>query len=271
MSARSRLCLALAAAPLTLVATPLSAGVGDLLVAPTRIILDGRRGTEIILNNIGDDVATYRISVELKRMLPDGSLEMVTAPNTRETAAQAMILYAPRKVTLPPNQPQSIRINARAPQGLVDGEYRVHLLFRAIPEARPVTAPVPTQGVSFRLTPVYGVTIPVIVRIGNLSATAGIANVAKGVDGGKPVIALDLSRVGDRSTYGELRVMKPGVAEPIAVAGGIALYTEIDKRRVNIPIDARFAAQATGPVTVEYIEKTPTGNVTLASTSAVLR
>jgi len=271
MSARSLLCLALAAAPFAFVATPLNAGVGDLLVAPTRIILDGRRGTEIILNNIGDDVATYRISVELKRMNPDGTLEMVTAPTARESAAQAMILYAPRKVTLPPNQPQSIRINARAPQGLADGEYRVHLLFRAIPESRPVTAPAPTQGVSFRLTPVYGVTIPVIVRLGNLSATAAIANVAKSVDGGKPVVALDLSRLGDRSTFGELRVMKPGVAEPIAVAGGIALYTEIAKRRVTIPIDARFAAQATGPVTVEYIEKTPTGLVTLATTTAILR
>ena len=30
---------------------------------------------------------------------------------------------------------------------------------------------------SFQLTPVYGVTIPVIVRLGNLQATAGIANV----------------------------------------------------------------------------------------------
>ena len=271
MSARSRLCLAIAVAPLAFVATPLSAGVGDLLVAPTRIILDGRRGTEVILNNIGDDVATYRVSVELKRMKADGTLEMVTEPTARESAAQAMILYAPRKVTLPPNQPQSIRITARAPQGLADGEYRVHLLFRAIPESRPVTVPAPSQGVSFRLTPVYGVTIPVIVRLGNLSATAAIANVAKDVEGGKPVIALDLSRVGDRSTFGELRVMKQGVAEPIAIAGGIALYTEVDRRRVTIPIDARFAAQATGPVTVEYIERTPTGLVTLATTSAVLR
>ncbi len=234
MSARSRFLIAIAAAPLAFVAAPLEAGVGDLLVAPTRIILDGRRGTEIILNNIGDDIATYRVSVELKRMLPNGTLETVTAPSARESAAEAMILYAPRKVTLPPNQPQSIRINARAPQGLADGEYRVHLLFRAIPEARAVTAAVPTQGVSFKLTPVYGVTIPVIVRLGNLSATAGIANVAKSVDGGKPVITLDLSRLGDRSTFGEVRVTKAGVKEPIGIAGGIALYTEINKRRVNI-------------------------------------
>ncbi len=271
MFARPRAIFALAAAPLALVATPLNAGIGDLLVAPTRIILDGRRGTEIILNNIGDDVATYRITVELRRMKPDGTLEIVTAPNPRESSAQAMILYAPRKVTLPPNQPQSIRINARAPQGLADGEYRVHLLFRAIPDARPVTEPAPTQGVSFRLTPIYGVTIPVIVRLGNLSATAAIANVAKSMDAGKPVIGLDLSRLGTRSTFGEVRVTKAGVAEPIAIAGGIALYTEIDRRRVTVPVDARFAAQATGPVTIEYVEKTPTGPVTLASTSAVLR
>ena len=240
MFARSRCLFALVAAPLGLSATPLNAGVGDLLVAPTRIILDGRRGTEIILNNIGDDVATYRVTVELRRMKPDGTLETVTVPNARESAAEAMILYAPRKVTLPPNQPQSIRINARAPQGLADGEYRAHLLFRAIPDARPATAPAPAQGVSFRLTPVYGVTIPVIVRLGNLSATAGIANVSKSSEGGKPVIGLDLSRSGDRSTFGEVRVIKAGVAEPIAIAGGIALYTEIDKRRVTIPVDARF-------------------------------
>ena len=271
MFARPRTLFALAAAPFALVASPLAAGVGDLLVAPTRIILDGRRGTEIILSNIGEDVATYRVSVELRRMKPDGTFENVTVPNARESAAEAMILYAPRKVTLPPNQPQSIRINARAPQGLADGEYRAHLLFRAIPDAKPAAAPKPTTGVSFKLTPIYGVTIPVIVRLGNLTATAGIANVAKRTEAGQPVIGLDLSRAGDRSTFGEVRVMKAGIEQPIAVAGGIALYTEIEQRRVTIPIDARFAAQAVGPVTVEYVEKTPTGLVTLASTTAILR
>ena len=64
-------------APLVALATPGSAGVGDLLVAPTRIILNGGRGTEIILNNIGEETATYRISVEVKRMRADGTFEDV--------------------------------------------------------------------------------------------------------------------------------------------------------------------------------------------------
>src|SRR5690242_18388837 len=101
-----------AAAALTL-ATPAGAGVGDLLVAPTRIVLDGGRGTEIVLNNIGDEPATYRISVEFRRMTADGNLVDVTDPTPREKAAEDMIVYAPRRVTLAPNQPQSIRIAAR--------------------------------------------------------------------------------------------------------------------------------------------------------------
>ena len=69
-------------APALMFAAPAAqAGVGDLLVAPTRIVLDGRRGTEVILNNIGDDVATYRVSVELRRMTPDGRLADVAAPS----------------------------------------------------------------------------------------------------------------------------------------------------------------------------------------------
>ena len=114
---------AIAACVAMIAPSPASAGVGDLLVAPTRIVLNGSRGTEIVLSNIGDEVATYRISVELRRMKPDGTLEDVPAANDREKAAQDMILYAPRRVTIAPGQPQTIRIAARAPQGLADGEY----------------------------------------------------------------------------------------------------------------------------------------------------
>src|SRR3990170_3162351 len=160
MLTRFTKCLAVAAAllsPAVGAISPARAGIGDLLVAPTRIVLDGRRGTEIILNNIGEDEATYRVSVELRRMTTDGDLEDVSAPNAEELAAQAMILYAPRRVTLPPRQPQAIRISARAPEGLADGEYRAHLLFRAVPPPRPVTAPKEVKGIAFELIPIYGV------------------------------------------------------------------------------------------------------------------
>jgi hypothetical protein len=236
-------------------------------------VLDGRKASEIVLNNVGDEPATYRISVEFRRMTSDGDFTEVTEPNAEEKAAADMIVYAPRRVTLAPHEPQSIRIAARPPQGLPDGEYRVHLLFRAVPPPNPVAAPTaePPKGVHLRLIPIYGVTIPVIVRLGNLQATAGISNVRLEKKGGKPAVALDLSRTGSRSTFGEVRVLKPGVKDPIAINRTVAVYTEINTRHVSIAVDENYKGEIAGPVTVQYVETYDDGRQTLAESQAVLR
>lgn len=264
---------AIAAAISFVLAGPASAGIGDLLVAPTRIVLDGGRGTEIILNNIGDAPATYRISAEFRRMTREGNLEDVTEPTPQEKEAADMVIYAPRRVTLAPHEPQSIRIAARPPQGLPDGEYRVHLLFRAVPDPTPVTAAAneDAKGLKLELTPIYGVTIPVIIRLGNLKVQAGISNVELEKKDGKAAIGLDLSRSGTRSTFGEVIVLKPGIKDPIALIKGVAIYTELSTRHVIVPVNENYAGEIAGPVTVQYIETYRDGTEKIAETQAVLR
>ena len=271
---RRALAAAVAVAPLIAIASPARAGIGDLLVAPTRIVLDGRRGAEVILNNIGDEPATYRVSVQFRRMTEDGGLDDVEEPNATDKIAEDMIVYAPRRVTLAPHQPQAIRIAARPPEGLPDGEYRVHMLFRAIPAPTPIVAAAaqePVKGIHFQLTPIYGVTIPIIVRLGNLEATAGIANVHLEKKDGKPAVALDLSRSGTRSTYGEVRVLKAGVKDPIAIQKNVAIYTEITHRRVAVALSDAYKDEVAGPVTVQYVETFDDGSHVIAETQAVLR
>lgn len=260
-------CLAFAS-----VAAPALAA-GDLLVAPTRIVIDGARGTEIILNNVGTQPATYRITLELRRMMPDGRLDEVpaTTANERERATLAMISYAPRRVTLPPNQPQTIRIGARLPEGLADGEYRAHMLFRAIPDTQPAIAEGTTRpGLTIALTPIYGVTIPVIVRKGNLDASAVLSDVRIDRAGGKPSLAFRIARTGSRSVYGRIRLTRPGRAAPLYEARGIAVYAEIAAREVSLELPADVAAQAIGPVRLEYLEDNDAGGM-IAETRSVLR
>ena len=271
--ARAAAAAALFTAPLVLPFQPAGAGVGDLLVAPTRIVLNGGRSAEIILNNIGEEPATYRISAEFRRMRPDGTLEDVDQASSAEEAARDMVIFAPRRVTLAPREPQSVRIAARPPAGLADGEYRIHLLFRAIPPATPVAKPAgaPPKGLSFKLTPVYGVTIPVIVRLGNLSVKAAISNVRVEQRDGKPAVALELGRDGGRSTYGEVRVLKAGVTEPVAIARAVAVYTELGRREVVVPVNEAYKGALSGPVTVQYVETYDDGMRTIAETQAVLR
>jgi P pilus assembly chaperone PapD len=262
--ARALLCAAASLASPALAA-------GDLLVAPTRVVLDSGRGTEVILNNVGNDAATYRISLELRRMGDDGKLDEVVAGSEtdKEKATLGLISYAPRRVTLPPNQPQVIRVGARISPDLPDGEYRAHMLFRAVPDAQPVTE-TPREGLSIALTPIYGVTIPIIVRKGALQATAAISNLHLTREHDEPHLAFNLARSGSRSVYGRLRVTKAGVAKPVYEARGIAVYAEVGQRTVSLPVPAEVAAALTGPVTVQYLEDNDTGGL-IAEAKADLR
>ena len=248
---------------------------GDLLVAPTRLVLDGSRGTEVVLNNIGGVPATYRISLEVKRMTALGGLDEIDEAdaNATERAALDMISFSPRRVTLPPNQPQVIRVGVRVPEGTAAGEYRAHMLFRAVPDAAPAAADPakPATGVSIALTPIYGITIPVIVRVGDLGATASIgeARVEQTADG--PAFAFDLARTGNRSVYGDIAVTRPGVAEPLLLARGIAVYPEIGARKVSLRVPPELAEALKGPVRIRYSEDRDVGGGTIDEAERVVR
>lgn len=247
---------------------------GDLLVAPTRVVLDGRRGAEVILNNIGAEEATYRISLELRRMNDIGRLEDILPEeaNDKEKAALEIIRFAPRRVTLPPNQPQSIRVGMQGMETLPDGEYRAHMLFRAIPKTADATAEAePRNGLKINLIPVYGVTIPVIVRKGELKATAAIANATIARDNEGQTLEFALNRQGDRSVFGEVHVTRPGIAEPLLVAKGIAVYPELQSRTVSLPMDAQTAAKMPGEVVISYFEAPEAGGGLIAQLRTVLR
>lgn len=254
-----------------LAASPASAG--DLLVAPTRVVLDGARGTEVILNNIGSETATYRVSLELRRMTREGNLTEVSEPSPEEQAALSMVTFAPRRVTLAPNQPQAIRIGIRAPEGLADGEYRAHLLFRAVHDPKPAAAKAEDAGSGFSvsLTPIYGVTIPVIVRFGQLEARAAIANARLVTQDGREAVSFDLSRTGGRSVYGEVRVLKPGRENPVVLVRGIAVYKEVGTRNVTLPLLPDVTGSIAGPATIQYVELREDGGSILAEAEVVLR
>ena len=241
---------------------------GDLLVAPTRVILDGRRGAQVILSNIGSEEATYRIGLVLRRMGADGNLEEVSEEeaNALEQAALDMIRYAPRRIKLPPGQPQAVRIAARPAEGLADGEYRVHLSFNAIPKPRPAVADgAPAQGLSVKLIPIYGVTIPLIVRHGKVEVNAALADARLLRTGdGRQVLAFAIDRSGSASTFGDL-VAIPAGKDPVFLARGVAVYPELDRRTVAVPLDEEQASLLRGRVRLEYREPPERGGDVIAS------
>lgn len=247
---------------------------GDLLIAPTRLVLDGRRGGEVILNNMGNEEATYRITLELRRMDADGNLVPVetSEANASEQAALEMIRYAPRRVTLPPDQPQSVRISARPGADLPDGEYRVHMAFAALPKVQSVAerqAEV-SDGISIKLTPIYGIVMPIIIRKGEMQVTAGLANPRIVHTGQGDAFAIDMERNGNSSIYGDLLVFPQGASEPVFVARGLGVYPEIEERHTMFGISPEQSAALKGPVRIEFRDSVENGGGLIAAVDAVL-
>lgn len=188
--------------------------LGGLAVSPTRIVFEGRqRSAEVNLVNTTSIPATYRISFKNMRMLEDGSYEDIEAPETGELFADQMIRYSPRQVTLEPGVAQTIRLLLRKPGDLPSGEYRSHLMFKALP---PETAgddieqlDLAEGEIRVQITTVFAITIPIIIRHGELSAAVTISDLAlkpSETPDEPPVLLFRLNRAGDLSVSGDVSV-----------------------------------------------------------------
>jgi hypothetical protein len=248
---------------------------GDLLVAPTRLMLENGVGSEVVVSNSGQRTSSYRISLILRRMDPTGQIKPVDEAQATpaETAALEMINFAPRKITLAPGQAQTVRIGVRPPPALPSGEYRAHLLFRAIPDAAdapPPDAPQPAaDGMSIQLTPIYGVVIPIIVRFGTVKGEATLLSAKVDTVDGRSGVTVDIGRSGQRSAYGSVELVAPAAAKPLAQVKGIAVYPELDRRSVFVPVDQRLLAASRAGLTARFVETSSAGQV--SSTEAPVR
>jgi P pilus assembly chaperone PapD len=227
---------------------------GNLMVTPTRIVFEQRdRSAQITLINQSDKTSSYRISFVRQYMTEDGQF-LPVEEGEPGLFSDPMIRFSPRQVSLPPGQSQVIRLALRRPADMADGEYRSHMLFQALPEPSSTNVEALTQqkpeGISIELVPIVGISIPVIVRHGDLHSAVTLSNarIVSGSESGSVAkVSVDINRDGNSSAYGDLRVtFTPEGAAPIVIAqvNGVAVYADMPSRRLqmrlNLPTDLKL-------------------------------
>jgi hypothetical protein len=223
---------------------------GDLLITPRRVVLEGNRQIEdITVANIGQDTAYYNISLIEYRMLEDGSLEQITEPMPEQKVASPILRFFPRSIELAPNESQVVRVQVRRMPNQEEGEYRSHLYFRGVPRQEPLglEAEADTTAISIRLIPIYGISIPVIVRIGDLTASCTISDISfERNEGQPPTLKFVLNRQGTKSVYGDISVDyvdAQGTRTNVGLVRGLAVYTPNSVRKISIPLTAPEGVQ----------------------------
>jgi hypothetical protein len=213
---------------------------GDLLITPYRVVFEGGKTIEeISVANTGKDTAKYTIGFLQYEMLSNGVLKLIKDSVEGVLFADKYLRFFPRTVTLAPNEAQVVRVQLRIPQDLPQAEYRSHLYFRSVVDEKPDMGDGSDSLLGIQLIPVYGISIPLIVRVGNLTVETTISNINY-IQGDKPEVEFKINRVGTKSTFGQvdvIHVSKSGVKTVLGRANGLAVYTPLDSRLVKIPLN----------------------------------
>lgn len=227
-------------------AKPPDQAAGGVVLMPSRVVLEGReRAAEVMLKNGGATPASFRVSIREMEMLPNGRLQP-RAKRDGEITATDLVRFTPRQVDLAPGESQIVRFHLRKPEHLPAGEYRSHALFQGIPPSAPAEPIVEDaeKRLSFSITQVMGISIPVIVRHGETRAViklSGLRYWQPDIDGALPVLSLFLERTGNRSVVGDLRAtVESGGQVPkgtlLVELKGTGIYTNLDRREVHLPM-----------------------------------
>lgn len=225
---------------------PLANAGSNLLVTPTRVVFENRtRSAQVTLMNQGDEEGNFRISFVRQDMTEDGKFVPVKE-GTAGMFSDEMIRYSPRQVTLAPGQSQVIRLLLRKPRNLEQGEYRSHMLFQALPNPKKSNVKQLTskqgKGITVELVPIVGISIPVIVRHGNLSSGLSLSEVKVIKEENRRVknsVSVLMTRSGTGSVYGDFKaIFTPANGKPLVIgqAVGVAVYTPNKTRRFRIPL-----------------------------------
>jgi len=207
-------------------------------------------------------------------MQVDGSFKQLDNVDTLTTRADKYLRIFPRKVVLPPGESQTIRMQYRKPSDMADGEFRSHLYFRAEKDVSALgmkNVKADTTNMSVQITPIFGISIPVIIRNGKTSLTLSLSDVnMTPVNDTLSTLTFHINRLGNRSAYGNLKaifVPNSGQAVDIGLANGVGLYTDIAQRQFAMTVRTRRGLSLkNGKIVITYSKSSDEGGEELCKT-----
>lgn len=217
----------------------IKAAWADMSVSPffLEFNADSAKRTDVVrFTNNGIEKMTYRISLINYKQMSDGRYELITEPIAGNPFASPYINFAPHETTLEPRQSQTIRVQRKAMPMAPNGEYVSHLLIQEMPSSARPPEKKDAKGLKIEIKALYGITIPVIIDKGQLSASGKITQ-TRYVSGTKPEMVVQVERQGTRSFWGTLVVTDNG--KEIGRVNEFKIFLTTPYRSVKIPLSQK--------------------------------
>jgi fimbrial chaperone protein len=228
-----------------------------VLVAPHAIIIDHRtRSGSLSLYNPGTEPAEVSLSTFYGYPVTDSAgefeLHTVEAPDSSYPSAAGWIEAFPKRMMLAPKERQTVRLLARPPAALADGEYWARLVVSAKGGTVPVRGVADSSGVSVGLSLEVRTVLPVQYRKGRVSTGVRFTELAADVERDSLMLRPHLTRTGNGAYLGTLRaVMRDPNGHVVAtLTSPLAVYYDMTPR-LTAPLPTAGLPPGTYRVEVE--------------------
>lgn len=211
-------------------------GWANISVSPFYLEFDASsadRSGQVRFTNNSNTERTYNIKMVNFAQNSDGSYGPIEKDSDGKFA-DYYLEWSPHQVILKPMESQVIRVQRRGMATAPAGEYVSHLMIQEQPSKVYGEYAEKSDNLVINLEALYGVTIPVMIVNGDLSASAKIKSADIEEKSGKPVAVIDVEREGDKSFYGTL-VAKESDNE-IGRVNKFRIFTTTDTRRIEVPL-----------------------------------
>jgi hypothetical protein len=246
---------------------------GNLLITPMRVVFEGNKHqAELNLMNTGTDTATYSISFRHYNMTEQGRLVLIEKPDTSQMLADPYLRIYPRQVTLAPGEPQVIMLQFRRKESMASGEYRSHLWFRSEKDYEALKKEKmesDSNQMSVTVIPIFGITIPVIIRTGNVNVAIAMSDLKlEAQNDSSQILKFILNRTGNISTHGDIKIdfiPAQGKAYQVGALVGVSVYTNLIKRNVEVKLkNVAGTKLVNGKLKVQYVSNGDSKRVVMA-------
>lgn len=232
-------CAAFVWIALLLMAVDLSAGV---LVAPTVVILsDKQRTGRINVENPGNKPKEVEISFSYGLPTSDSlgkiSIDLQDSNVTDPRSALEWIKAFPRKIRLEPGGSQVVRLVARPPKDLPDGEYWAHIVIKSQEGQTSFPVASEEEGITTKLNMIMKTAIALKYRTGDLEAELEMTDFQVMEIDSQIVIYCDLKNLGNVSYLGVLtcRLLDATDREISFHKSNLAVYRDL-RRGIYFPL-----------------------------------
>ena len=179
-----------------------------VMVAPHAVFIDhAQRSGSVLLYNPGTQAVEVTISTIFGYPTTDsaGGIRLDTLPADSATSALAWIQAFPRRLTVGPRERQTVRLLARPPIELPNGEYWLRLIIAAQAGRVPITGVADTTAIQVGLKLEVRTIIGVNYRKGAVSTGVSLSNLRAQLAGDSVITRAKLERRGNAAFIGMIR------------------------------------------------------------------